>query len=210
MSRMTAAPNGARNEVQMTKTCRLKDIIELASISVRVRCSLTETQLESNITMKKLSQSLATITALAFGYVLGVAHSSSTQLVQAQGGADGAPSQEAVKAVTDVYAAVQNAKTVLSGEGRYNLATKTLNLSALGSGGVDAIADLEAGRGVDPETFAALYADQATDEIAADIGKDEQGRLTYKGKVVRMYSVSKLKQMFQERLRYSGEDTKKK
>lgn len=160
--------------------------------------------------MKNQSQSFAALAALALGYVLGVANSSSTQLVQAQGGADGAPSQEAVKAVTDVYAAVQNAKTVLSGEGRYNLATKTLNLSALGSGGVDAIADLEAGRGVDPETFAALYADQATDEIAADISKDEQGRLTYKGKVVRMYSVSKLKQMFQERLRYSGEDTKKK
>ena len=144
---------------------------------------------------------------IGLGYVLGTSQSSNS-VVRAQG--DAAPSQEAVKAITDVYTAVQNAKTVLSGEGKYNLATKTLNLSALGSGGIDAVADLDAGRGVDPETFAALYADQATDEIAADLGKDEQGRLTYKGKVIRMYSVSKLKQMFQDRVRYSGEDSKKK
>lgn len=158
--------------------------------------------------MTTLRRSFVALALVALGYVLG-AHQS-TSNVQAQGAGDGAPSQEAVKAITDVYTAVQNAKTVLSGEGKYNLATRSLNLSALGSGGVDAIGDLEAGRGVDPETFAALYADQATDEIAADLGKDEQGRLTYKGKVIRMYSVSKLKQMFQERVRYSGEDGKKK
>lgn len=159
--------------------------------------------------MKNVSRYLAAVALVGLGYMLGSSQSS-TSLVHAQGGADGAPSQESVKAITDVYTAVQAAKTTLSGEGRYNLATKSLNVSALCSGGVDAVADLEAGRGVDPETFAALYADQATDEIAADIGKDEQGRLTYKGKVIRMYSVSKLKQMYQERLRYSGDDSKKK
>ncbi len=159
--------------------------------------------------MKNVSRYLAVLGLVGLGYILGASQSSNS-LVHAQGGADGAPSQESVKAITDVFTAVQAAKTTLSGEGRYNLATKSLNVSALCSGGVDAVADLEAGRGVDPETFAALYADQATDEIAADIGKDEQGRLTYKGKVIRMYSVSKLKQMYQERLRYSGEDSKKK
>lgn len=160
--------------------------------------------------MKSIRSYMAAAVLLGLGYVLGAAHSSGLRNVQAQTGIEGAPSQEAVKAIKDVYTAAQTAKGVLSGESRYNLATKTLNFSALGSGGVDAVADLEAGRGVDPETFAALYADQATDEIAADIGKDEQGRLTYKGKVIRMYSVSRLKQMFQERGRYSEEDSKKK
>ncbi len=160
--------------------------------------------------MKSIRYYIGALGLIGLGYLLGAAHSIGHQTVQAQGAADGAPSQEAVKAITDVYTAAQTAKGVLSGEGRYTLATKSLNLCAMGSGGVDAVADLEAGRGVDPETFAALYADQATDEIAADIGKDEQGRLTYKGKVIRMYSVSRLKQMFQERIRYSGEDSKKK
>ena len=125
-------------------------------------------------------------------------------------GADAAVSQEEAKAITDVFTAAQAAKAVLAGGGHYNLATKSLNVSAMVSGGVDAIADLEAGRGVDPETFAGLYANDANDEVAADLAKDEQGRLTYKGKVVRMYSVSKLKQVYQERLRYSGDDSGKK
>jgi hypothetical protein len=123
--------------------------------------------------------------------------------IQAQG-VGGAASDEVTREVTAAYTALQNAKSALAQEDRYTSATVPLNVSAIMSGGVDAIGDLESGRGVDPETFAALYAEQATDEIAAELEKDELGRLTYKGKVVRMYSVSRLKQMFQERLRFAG------
>ena len=123
--------------------------------------------------------------------------------IQAQG-VGGAASDDVTREVTAAYTALQNAKSALAQEDRYTSATVPLNVSAIMSGGVDAIGDLESGRGVDPETFAALYAEQATDEIAAELEKDELGRLTYKGKVVRMYSVSRLKQMFQERLRLAG------
>ena len=123
--------------------------------------------------------------------------------IQAQG-VGGAASDDVTREVTAAYTALQNAKSALAQEDRYTSATVPLNVSAIMSGGVDAIGDLESGRGVDPETFAALYAEQATDEIAAELEKDELGRLTYKGKVVRMYSVSRLKQMFQERLRFAG------
>ncbi len=92
----------------------------------------------------------------------------------------------------------------LEQEQRYAPVMKGVNAFAVLSGGADAKQDLETGRGVDPETFAALYAEQATDEIAAHVSKDEQGRLTYKGKIVRMYSISRLKQMFAKRATLSN------
>lgn len=153
-------------------------------------------------------RSLMVLGIFGLGYVLGT-NQGGFSAAKAQGEAAG-PGQDAVKAITEANTALQAAKTALTGESRYTLATKSVNASAILSGGVDALADLESGRGVDPETFAALYADDATDEVAAEISKDEQGRLTYKGKVVRMYSVSKLKQWYQERLRFNGEEAGKK
>ena len=76
------------------------------------------------------------------------------------------------------------------------------NSFLVSTGGGDAVADLESGRGVDPETFAALYADLATDEIAQHLAKDGEGRLTYKGKLVRIYPIARLKELFTKR---SGE-----
>ena len=108
-------------------------------------------------------------------------------------------------AIAKAQSSLEELKTALTDENRYTTATKTLNVSSLMAGGVDAIGDLEAGRGVDPETFAALYAGQAADEIAAEIDKDEKGRLTYKGKVVRLYSITRLKQVYQARIKYAGE-----
>ncbi|MCH7688590.1 MAG: hypothetical protein IH899_18235 [Planctomycetes bacterium] len=90
----------------------------------------------------------------------------------------------------------------LQQENVYNSATKGLNSFLVSTGGGDAVADLESGRGVDPETFAALYADLATDEVAQHLAKDEEGRLTYKGKLVRIYPIARLKELFTKR---SGE-----
>ena len=36
--------------------------------------------------------------------------------------------------------------------------------------------------------------------------RDSQGRVTYKGKVVQMYPIRRLSQLFKERLKYSGEE----
>ncbi|MHC4878543.1 MAG: hypothetical protein ACYTGL_19015 [Planctomycetota bacterium] len=156
--------------------------------------------------MRSLQKTALAAVLFGLGYLAGTAHTDQIPTVHAQGTPDAnAPSDAVAKEISTVYAALQSAKDILSQEGRYAPATKTLNVSGIVAGGVDALADLEAGRGVDPETFAALYADQASDDIRPEIGTDEHGRLTYKGKVIRMYSVSRLKQMYQERLRYTGE-----
>ena len=77
---------------------------------------------------------------------------------------------------------------VLSDEKRYVPAIQGLNAFATSAGGVDAVADLESGQGVDPETFAGLYAGQALAEVAEHLGRDAEGHLTYKNKIVRIYS----------------------
>ena len=66
-------------------------------------------------------------------------------------------------------------------------------------GGVNAEQDLEEGRGVDPETFAALYADMATPKIAEHLDYDEQGRLRYKKNVIRIYSKERLRTLFNQK-----------
>ena len=74
-----------------------------------------------------------------------------------------------------------------------------LNYFAASVGGIDVEKDLEEGRGVDPETFAGLYADRANAKIAEHLDYDEQGRLRYKKNVIRMYSRDRLKQVFDRR-----------
>ncbi|MBI1313151.1 hypothetical protein GC176_17815 [bacterium] len=156
--------------------------------------------------MRSLQKTALAAVLFGLGYLTGTTQTEPVEAVQAQGTAGAnAPSDAVAKEISTVYTALQSAKDILSQEGRYVPATKTLNVSAIVAGGVDAVADLEAGRGVDPETFAALYADQASDDIRPEITTDEHGRLMYKGKVIRMYSVARLKQMYQERLRYTGE-----
>ena len=82
------------------------------------------------------------------------------------------------------------------------------NYFGVSVGGIDAIRDLEEGRGVDPETLAALYSGFAIPVVAEhlnmkhvrnDAGQLElkivsvDGRLRYKGAVVRMYSPDTLR-----------------
>ena len=122
-------------------------------------------------------------------------HQSSLAQDQNQQEAPGIP-KEIVNEIKNVDEAMNTAVKALQDESRYTTVTKGTNSFAVMVGGVDAVADLEAGQGVDPETFAALYAGQAMDEYAKFVEKDEQGRVTYKGKVVRMYPISKLKKLF--------------
>jgi len=78
-------------------------------------------------------------------------------------------------------------------------ATEDINYFALSVGGVDAVRDLEEGRGVDPETFASIYADRASPEVTQHLDTDDLGRVRYKGTVVRMYSRERLREVFQRR-----------
>ncbi|MBA3312389.1 MAG: hypothetical protein M3552_16970 [Planctomycetota bacterium] len=98
---------------------------------------------------------------------------------------------EKVKQASDV---LETAQAALQQDGLYNAAIRGLNPYATLSGGLDAVADLEDGRGVDPITFAGLHAGLATDEVTTQLSYDANGRLTYKGKLVRIYSVNRLRE----------------
>ncbi len=145
---------------------------------------------------------------LTLGYVLGTSDIAATRIVQAREEEEKKSSfsetvQEKTKAAID---AIDAAKEALEGEELYKSATTGMNVFAITCGGVDALKDLERGAGVDPETFAALYAGKAIDEIAEHIGQDDKGRLTYKSKVIRMYPRSRLKKMLEQRDELSGRE----
>ncbi len=151
---------------------------------------------------------------VAVGYVLGISGVFQSPRVEAQQAppqAADAPevtglnkdTQEKIKLAYDALVA---AKEALANDGRYTPATEpdVLNVFGILTGGVDAVADLEAGRGVDPETFAALYSDLAAASLRQDIERDSEGRLTYKSKVIRMYPIAQLKQRFALRRQLAG------
>lgn len=149
---------------------------------------------------------------IALGYVLGLLQMNVTATSRAQ---DPPKTQEPAKgpseeATTQIRTANQNltaAMQALQQEGRYVPAIRGVNSFAVLVGGIDVLGDLEANRGVDPETFAGLYAGLATDEVAPKLGRDAEGRLTYENKVVRMYPISRLREMFANRARIAGETT---
>ncbi len=148
------------------------------------------------------------MTVLAAGYVAGSIGLLAPADLSAQGAAAAqGPSEDSVEKITSSFDTMKTAAASLKREGRYQSATRGLNLFAVSVGGLDVKSDLEKGRGVDPETFGALYAGLATTEIQEHIDRDSQGRVTYKGKVVQMYPIRRLTQLFKERLKYSGEES---
>lgn len=143
--------------------------------------------------------------ALGVGYLWGNSHTDISQVALAQEDAAEGPSEEAQRKIEAAYDALKVALDGLKAESLYTPATSGMNVYAVLSGGVNAIEDLESGRGVDPETFAALYADLATDEVRPHLSTDADGRLTYKNKLVRIYPVSRLKRQNNKRLVLTGE-----
>lgn len=138
------------------------------------------------------------VALLATGYLLGLSGIVPTQPASAQD--PGGVSDNSKEKLTAAYVALQEAADGLRIDGRYESATEDLNAFLILAGGGDAVADLESGKGVDPETFAALYAGQARPEIQELLDFDDDGRLTYNGQVVRMYSRSQLAQIYADRL----------
>jgi len=156
--------------------------------------------------MKTTLQFFAVGCLLAGSYFLGTQHAFAPPSARAQGfgaPADNSGMDEVEIAISEARNAVKKAGSLLEQSGRYQSASRVPNVSAILAGGVNALDDLENGRGVDPETFAALYAEQALDEIATELDRDELGRLTYKGKVIRLYSISRLKNLYKMRLQNS-------
>ncbi|MBC7815761.1 MAG: hypothetical protein IAG10_02555 [Planctomycetaceae bacterium] len=155
--------------------------------------------------MRPIWKTVSVLGLLILGYVLGANAVFSPKPLGAQGApAEGGPSEDSRKKLQDAFTAIKAAAETLEQENLYVPATTSLNVFSVMAGGLNAKQDLEDGRGVDPETFAALYAGEAIPDIKEHLDHDDQGRLTYKGKVVRIYPKQRMKKIFQERLRYMG------
>lgn len=151
--------------------------------------------------MKRLNVLAATTLIFGAGYVCGQMQVGEPELARAVVQEEGVDSisnetltnyQKFRKAATDLQASLQ-------GENLNVGATEDPNFFALSVGGIDAVRDLEEGRGVDPETFAAIYADRVTTEVRAALDTDADGRIRYKGTVIRLYSKDKLNEIFNRR-----------
>ena len=153
--------------------------------------------------MRTLVRSLLGLGLVTIGYVLGTSGILTPANLRAQE-AQNAPREETAGKIKVAAEALMIAMQALQEDQRYTPAVSGINSFAVTAGGVDAVKDLETGRGVDPETFAALYADMATDEVAQHLGLDDERRLTYKNKVIRMYSIKRLKEMFADRAKLAG------
>ncbi len=148
--------------------------------------------------MRLASRGLVVMGLLVTGYLFGVSGAFLSDSVFGQE-ASVQLTEDTADKLKKANDALTAAMSALQQENVYNPATKGMNSFLVSTGGGDAVADLESGRGVDPETFAALYADLATDEVAQHLAKDEEERLTYKGKLVRIYPIKRLKELFTKR-----------
>ena len=155
--------------------------------------------------MRSIWKSVSVLALLSLGYVLGASGLFAPKPLGAQAAqAEGGPSAESFKKLQDAFIAIKAASETLEQENLYVPATTSMNIFAVTAGGLNAVQDLEDGRGVDPETFAALYAGEAKAEVKEHLDYDDQGRLTYKQKVVRIYPKQRMKKIFQERARFAG------
>ena len=155
--------------------------------------------------MRAIWKTVSVLSIFGIGFLAGTMQWSGQSSAVAQNEDEGA-SEEVSKSITAAYAALQTVRRNLNQEGRYTPAAKMLNVTGVMAGGINAVADLESGQGVDPETFGALYAGMASDEVSVDVETDENGRLTFKGKIIRMYSVERLKKFYKDRLKFAGKD----
>lgn len=152
---------------------------------------------------------------VVLGYLLG--SSQSFRAAHAQS-ADTPPSDEAIKKIVEAHDSLKKAAAQLALESRYTSATKAVNPYAILVGGINVKDDLESGHGVDPDTFAALSVaayelkkNHIKDDSLADwvdtnlFGYDADGNLTYKNKVIRIYSISRMRKLNAQRMIVLGE-----
>lgn len=193
----------------MAKTCGNAsfDAIFFIEGSLEVRSSL----------MRNSMRLLVVCGLVGFGYFLGSCHVDRIVLADAE---EELPSDDSVKKITDAHNALKTAAQQLTIESRYSSVTKAINPYSILVGGLNVKEDLAAGHGVDPETFAALNvaaydlkknplkgekSDAADDNALADwievklLTFDANGRLMYDGKLVKVYSISRLRKLNAQR-----------
>jgi|GEM_PF-554165 len=155
---------------------------------------------------------------LLIGYIAGASQILSPAALLAQAGkgksrpagdaqAAALLSDEAKGKIKAAAEALKAAQEALESENHYSKsAIKGVNSFTVLTGGGGSMDDLKTANGVDPETFAALYAGLAADDVAPDLGRDSENKLTYKGRVVRMYPVSAIRAAYARRSEITGED----
>jgi hypothetical protein len=146
--------------------------------------------------MKILGRTMAIMGLLSVGYFLGTLGMFSPKDVHAQAAGEKSTKDK----VKDAQKAVSNAQRALEADKTYQPVINGINAFATTVGGVDVLKDLEEGRGVDPETFAGLYAGQILAKHEMHLDKNANDQLTYKGKVIRMYSIDRLKKLYAKRV----------
>lgn len=141
---------------------------------------------------------------VASGYMLGAGGAFDLRETGAQESTETGLGKETEQRLRAANNALRDAADALKSEGRYEAVTDEVNSFLVLSGGGNAKQDLDSGAGVDPETFAALYAGGAMPEIADQLEFDAENRLTYNGAVVRMYSKARLQRMLAERTKLAA------
>ena len=147
--------------------------------------------------MNRLQRLVLGLMIFGTGYCMGQAHVGDN-IVTAQDGQTGIQEDTANK-IREANRTLAEAMEALRADGMYDSVTDSPNSFLILSGGGNAREDLDSGRGVDPETFAALYAGQAVPEIQTLLGQDSEGRITYNNDVVRIYSKSRLQRVYANR-----------
>ena len=136
------------------------------------------------------------------GYWSGTGDSPSASALTAQDGDSGLSTDTAAK-VQAASESIKSAMDALQQDGKYEGLGETPNAFLVLCGGGNAMEDLSSGQGVDPESFAALYAGRVKQEVRLALTTDEQGRLLYNDQLVRLYSRTRLEKMFAERAKLS-------
>ncbi|MBS0263195.1 MAG: hypothetical protein JSS02_14720 [Planctomycetes bacterium] len=154
------------------------------------------------------------VALLLVGYFLGASQLLSPTSLFAQGAkakpgdaGDTGLSDETKAKIKTAADALKAAWDALEAEGKLKeSATKGVNAFTVLTGGGGTFDDLKSASGVDPETFAALYAGLASDKVAVDLSRDPEGKLTYKGRVIRLYPISAIRMSYARRADITGEE----
>lgn len=153
--------------------------------------------------MRGVARTTVCLGFLSFGYLIGSLQVGPPAFLLAEPKSDSSLPAAVRDRLREVNRNLSETMQALQEEKRYMPAIQGVNSFATSVGGVDALGDLESGSGVDPETFAGLYAGQAVAEVAEHLSRDAEGHLTYKNKVVRMYNPTRMKQMFLARAEFA-------
>ena len=165
--------------------------------------------------MRRTAVVVCGVALFAAGFVCGQLDSAVPSTLNAQADEPAQLTPDALVAYQKARKAVSDLNDTFIAAGFSTAAASDVNYFSVSVGGIDAMRDLEEGRGVDPETFAALYAFEDQElgatgkservfkrfgvDVSQHLDSDDHGSVRYKGKVVQMYSTERLNQLFKRR-----------